>query len=75
MTQEVLAAARRIVSERGGTDRLVSLAELQRDPEIGRLVNTPARLLDIMADLQDARQARMVCRHPEPRWYVSAPAL
>lgn len=75
MTEAVLSAARRIIEQRGGTDRLVSLAELQRDPEVGKLVNTPARLLDIMRELQDARQARMVCRHPEPRWYVSAPAL
>jgi hypothetical protein len=61
----VLAAARR-----EAVDGIVSLAQLQADPEVQVHVNTPSRVIDLMSQLADRQLVRMACRHPEPRWRI-----
>lgn len=74
MQEQVLAAARKIADANPpSAGRVVSLAELRRHPDVRGLVAVPERLADIMRSLAEAQQVRMVARHPEPRWYVSAP--
>lgn len=72
MQDIVLAAARRIAA---GNDpvagRVISLAQVQADPQVQAHVNTASRVVDIMNELALAGFVYMICRHPEPRWRVN----
>lgn len=73
MLETVLASARKIAdANRPEAGRVVSLAQLRADPQVQVHVNSPARVIDLMGQLADAGLVRMVSRHPEPRWFVSA---
>lgn len=62
----VLAAARR-----AAVNGVVTLAQVQADPEVQARVNSPPRVADLMGQLADRGLVRMTCRHPEPRWRVT----
>lgn len=71
MQDIVLKAARRLAEQGDHGSRVVSLAQVQADPEVQAHVNTASRVIDIMNELGNAGLVYMICRHPEPRWRVN----
>ena len=35
-------------------------------------VSLASRVMDIMGELEGQHRVRMTCRHPEPRWRITA---
>lgn len=80
MTEQVLAAARKIVDERTGEQaarmgRVVTMSELRAAVAVAVAAGaaSEARLIDVMNTLADSRLVRLVTVSPERKWYVSAP--
>jgi hypothetical protein len=61
----VLGAARR-----AAVDGIVTLRAIQADRDVQRYVNTPARLIGLMSQLEERHEVKMTCAHPERRWRV-----
>lgn len=77
MTEQVLAAARKIVDERAGEQaarmgRVVTMSELRAAVAVAAGAASEARLIDVMNTLADSRLVRLVTVSPERKWYVSA---
>jgi hypothetical protein len=62
----VMGAVSRIAGEGGS----VTLAQVQADPDVQRVVMSSSRVTDIMGTLEDEHQVRMTARHPVPTWRV-----
>lgn len=78
MTEQVLAAARKIVDGRAGEEaarmgRVVTMRELRAAVGTAAGTASEARLTDVMNTLAASRLVRLVAVNPERKWYVSAP--
>ena len=59
-------------ARRAAVDGIVSLAAVQADPQVQARVSLASRVMDIMGELEGQHRVRMTCRHPEPRWRITA---
>lgn len=78
MTEQVLAAARKIVDSRAAEEaarmgRVVTMSELRAAVGTAAGTASEARLTDVMNTLAASRLVRLVTVNPERKWYVSAP--
>jgi hypothetical protein len=64
----VMAACRKIAWRGGG---YVTLPQVQADEDVGRVVRSAERVIDVMGTLAGERKVRMTARHPVPTWLVT----
>jgi hypothetical protein len=63
----VMRAVARIAGEGNG---YVTLAQVQADPGVQKVVMSPSRVADIMGELAGYGLVRLTARHPVPTWKV-----